>query len=100
MAALVGIIVAGTAGYIAVLILVGVGTALFTFTQGLEVVVEGHVQEVLGRRRMEREITGMSGSEAKLAQAGADRVVNPQGFGGAASPPSFSSPTWPSSSMS
>ncbi|HKY76215.1 MAG TPA: potassium channel protein [Acidimicrobiia bacterium] len=97
LAALVGIIVAGTAGYIAlgfpwldalyqtvttvatvgfrevqplsaggqaftiVLILVGVGTALFTFTQVLEVVVEGHVQEVLGRRRMEREITQMSG---------------------------------------
>ena len=97
LAALVGIIVAGTAGYIAlgfpwldalyqtvttvatvgfrevqplsaggqaftiVLILVGVGTALFTFTQVLEVVVEGHVQEVLGRRRMEREITRMSG---------------------------------------
>jgi len=97
LAALVGIIVAGTVGYIAlgfpwldalyqtvttvatvgfrevqplsaggqaftiVLILVGVGTALFTFTQVLEVVVEGHVQEVLGRRRMEREITRMSG---------------------------------------
>jgi voltage-gated potassium channel len=97
LAALVGIIVAGTVGYIAlgfpwldalyqtvttvatvgfrevqplsaggqaftiVLILVGVGTALFTFTQVLEVVVEGHVQEVLGRRRMEREIIRMSG---------------------------------------
>ena len=97
LAALVGIIVAGTVGYIAlgfpwldalyqtvttvatvgfrevqplsaggqaftiVLILVGVGTALFTFTQVLEVVVEGHVQEVLGRRRMEREITRMEG---------------------------------------
>jgi voltage-gated potassium channel len=97
LAALVGIIVAGTVGYIAlgfpwldalyqtvttvatvgfrevqplsaggqaftiVLILVGVGTALFTFTQVLEVVVEGSLQEVLGRRRMEREITRMSG---------------------------------------
>jgi voltage-gated potassium channel len=97
LAALVGIIVAGTVGYVAlgfrwldalyqtvttvttvgfrevqplsaggqvftiVLILVGVGTALFTFTQVLEVVVEGHVQEVLGRRRMEREIARMSG---------------------------------------
>jgi voltage-gated potassium channel len=97
LAALVGIIVAGTVGYIAlgfpwldalyqtvttvatvgfrevqplsaggqaftiVLILVGVGTALFTFTQVLEVVVEGHVQEMLGRRRMEREIIRMSG---------------------------------------
>jgi voltage-gated potassium channel len=97
LAALVGIIVAGTVGYAAlgfpwldalyqtvttvttvgfrevqplsaggqaftiVLILVGVGTALFTFTQVLEVVVEGHVQEVLGRRRMEREIARMAG---------------------------------------
>ena len=97
VAALVGVIVAGTVGYIAlgfpwldalyqtvttvatvgfrevqpltaggqaftiVLILVGVGTALYTFTQVLEVVVEGHVQEVLGRRRMEREIARMSG---------------------------------------
>ena len=97
LAALVGIIVAGTVGYIAlgfpwldalyqtvttvatvgfrevqplsaggqaftiILILVGVGTALFTFTQGLEVVVEGSLQEVLGRKRMEREITRMSG---------------------------------------
>jgi voltage-gated potassium channel len=97
LAALVGIIVAGTVGYTVlgfpwldalyqtvttvttvgfrevqpltaggqaftiVLILVGVGTALFTFTQVLEVVVEGHVQKVLGRRRMEREIARMSG---------------------------------------
>ena len=97
VAALVGIIVAGTVGYAAlgfawldalyqtvttvstvgfrevhplsaggqaftiVLILVGVGTALYTFTQVLEVVVEGHVQEVLGRRRMEREIARMAG---------------------------------------
>jgi len=96
VAALVGVIVAGTVGYMAfgfpwldalyqtvttvatvgfrevhplssggqaftiVLILVGVGTALYTFTQGLEVVVEGHIQEVLGRRRMEREIARMS----------------------------------------
>jgi voltage-gated potassium channel len=97
VAALVGIIVAGTAGYMAfgfslldalyqtvttvatvgfrevhplsaggqaftiVLILLGVGTALFTFTQGLEVVVEGHIQKVFGRRRMEREIARMAG---------------------------------------
>ncbi len=97
VAALVGVIMAGTAGYIALgfpwldalyqtvttvatvgfrevqpldaagqaftiaLILVGVGTALYTFTQVLEVVVEGHVQEVLGRRRMERELARMSG---------------------------------------
>jgi voltage-gated potassium channel len=97
VAALIGVIVVGTVGYIAlgfpwldalyqtvttvatvgfrevhplssggqaftiVLILVGVGTALYTFTQGLEVVVEGHIAEVLGRRRMQREIARMSG---------------------------------------
>jgi voltage-gated potassium channel len=97
LAALIGIVVAGTVGYVAlgfpwldalyqtvttvstvgfrevqplsaggqvftiVLILVGVGTALYTFTQVLEVVVEGHVQEVLGRRRMEREIARLAG---------------------------------------
>ena len=44
-----------------VLILVGVGTALFTFTVLLETVVEGHVGDLLGRRRMEREIAGLHG---------------------------------------
>ncbi len=43
------------------LILVGVATALYTFTLVLEAVVEGHVQEALGRKRMEREIGRMSG---------------------------------------
>ena len=42
-----------------VLILVGVGTALYTFTQLLETVVEGHVGDLLGRRRMEREIASL-----------------------------------------
>jgi voltage-gated potassium channel len=96
VAALVGVIVAGTVGYMAlgfawldalyqtvttvatvgfrevqplsgggqvftiVLILVGVATALYTFTLVLEAVVEGQVQEVLGRKRMEREIARMS----------------------------------------
>jgi voltage-gated potassium channel len=97
LAALVGVVVAGTAGYMALgfpfldalyqtvttvatvgfrevqpldsagqiftigLVLVGVATALYTFTLVLEAVVEGHVQEVLGRKRMEREIARMSG---------------------------------------
>jgi voltage-gated potassium channel len=38
-------------------------------------------------------------SAAKLQRAGADRVVNPQEIGGAASPPSCCVPTSPSSSM-
>jgi voltage-gated potassium channel len=97
VAALVGVLVIGTGGYLALgfpfldaayqtvttvatvgyrevrplsavgqiftmgLILVGVATALYTFTLILEAVVEGHVQEVLGRKRMEREIARMSG---------------------------------------
>ena len=44
-----------------VLILFGVGTALYTFTVLLEIVVEGHVSNLLGRRRMEREIAGLRG---------------------------------------
>ena len=39
-----------------VLILVGVGTALYTFTVLLETLIEGHVSNLLGRRRMERDI--------------------------------------------
>ncbi len=34
------------------LILVGVGTALYTFTVTLELLIEGHVRELVGRRRM------------------------------------------------
>ncbi len=44
-----------------VLILVGVGTALYTFSVVLETLVEGRLSEVFGRRRMERAIAGMSG---------------------------------------
>ena len=42
-----------------VLVLVGVGVALFTFTLLLEALVEGQVRNLLGRRRMERELTRM-----------------------------------------
>jgi len=42
-----------------VLILVGVGTALYTFTVTLEVVIEGHLRNVLRRRHMERQIDQM-----------------------------------------
>ena len=44
-----------------VLILVGVGTALYSLTLVLEAVVEGHLSEVYGRRRMERQIARMTG---------------------------------------
>ena len=43
------------------LILGGVGTALYSFTLVLEAVVEGQLQEVLGRRRMDRQIARMDG---------------------------------------
>ena len=42
-----------------VLILVGVGTALYTFSVVLETLIEGHLPELFGRRRMEREIDAM-----------------------------------------
>ena len=42
-----------------VLILFGVGTALYTFTVLLEAVIEGHVGNLLGRRRMERGIANL-----------------------------------------
>jgi voltage-gated potassium channel len=43
------------------LILVGVGTALYTFGVMLEALIEGQLQQHLGRRRMYREIDRMSG---------------------------------------
>lgn len=97
LAALVGVLVVGTGGYMAfgfplldamyqtvttvttvgfrevhplstggrvftmALILGGVGTALYSFTLVLEAVVEGQLQEVLGRRRMDRQIARMEG---------------------------------------
>jgi len=44
-----------------VLILLGVGTALYTFSVVLETLFEGHLQELFGRRRMERQIEALSG---------------------------------------
>ena len=43
------------------LILVGVGTALYTFGILLEALIEGHLRQQLGRRRMERQIGRMTG---------------------------------------
>ncbi|MDQ1438422.1 MAG: voltage-gated potassium channel [Acidimicrobiaceae bacterium] len=42
-----------------VVVLVGVSTALYTFGVLLESLVEGHVRDLLGRRRMERRIQDM-----------------------------------------
>lgn len=43
------------------LILVGVGTALYTLTVMLEVLLEGRVNDLFGRRRMQRRIDELSG---------------------------------------
>ncbi|HWG63044.1 MAG TPA: potassium channel protein [Streptosporangiaceae bacterium] len=53
----------GTAGKIftIVLIIVGVGTALYAFGVVLESLVEGHLSHHFERRRMERDIARMSG---------------------------------------
>jgi voltage-gated potassium channel len=71
-----------------VLILIGVGTALYTFSVLLESLLEGHLARLFGRRRMERQIEGLHdhvivcgwgrvgraiGTE--LAAAGTDLVV-------------------------
>jgi voltage-gated potassium channel len=44
-----------------VLILVGVGTVLYTITALIGLVLEGDLLELVGRRRMDRKIAGMSG---------------------------------------
>ena len=44
-----------------ILILVGVGTALYTFSVVLEMLLEGHLGQLFGRRRMERQISTMRG---------------------------------------
>jgi voltage-gated potassium channel len=42
-----------------VLILVGVGTVLYAFSVVLEAIIEGHLRDLFGRRRMERRIGAM-----------------------------------------
>jgi voltage-gated potassium channel len=44
-----------------VLILAGVSTVLYAFGVVLEAILEGHLRDLFGRRRMERTIAGMSG---------------------------------------
>lgn len=45
--------------YTIALILVGVGTVLYTFTTLLEALVEGQISDLVGRRRMERRIAAL-----------------------------------------
>jgi len=51
----------GVKAFTIVLILLGVGTALYTFTVTLELLIDGHMRELLRRRKVEREIEGMTG---------------------------------------
>jgi voltage-gated potassium channel len=85
-----------------VLIVVGVGTALYAFSVVLESLVEGHLRQHFERRRMERDIARMSGHTivcgwgrvgravaAHLAGQGATVVVvdlDPQRVAGVAHP--------------
>lgn len=43
------------------LIVTGVSITLYTFTLAVQVVIEGHLREFLGRRKMDRSIAGMRG---------------------------------------
>ncbi len=52
---------AGSKVFTIILILVGVGTALYTFSAVLEVLIEGHMQDLVRRRKMARDIAHMSG---------------------------------------
>ncbi len=49
-----------------VLILAGVGTALYTLTMVLELLVEGHVGEAMERRRMDRQIEALRRARHRL----------------------------------
>ena len=51
----------GSKVFTILVILVGVGTALFTFSAVREVLIEGHMRDLVRRRRMERNIARMSG---------------------------------------
>jgi voltage-gated potassium channel len=52
---------AGGKVFTIVLILLGVGTALYCFSTVLEVLIEGHMRDLVRRRSMERSIDRMSG---------------------------------------
>jgi voltage-gated potassium channel len=52
---------AGSKAFTIALILVGVGAALYTFSSVLELVIEGHMRNLVRRRKMERDIARMQG---------------------------------------
>ncbi len=49
----------GSKAFTIILILVGVGTALYTFSAVLEVLIDGHMRDLIRRRKMERDIDWM-----------------------------------------
>ena len=51
----------GVKAFTVFLILFGVGTALYTFTVTLELLIDGHMRELIRRRRMDRDIAAMHG---------------------------------------
>lgn len=51
---------AGSKAFTIALILVGVGTALYTFSAVLELLIEGHMRDLVRRRKMQRDIARMS----------------------------------------
>jgi voltage-gated potassium channel len=77
---------AGSKVFTIVLILLGVGTALYTFSAVLEALIEGHMQDLVRRHRMDRDIArmhehvivcgwGRVGREVARFLVGADRDV-------------------------
>ncbi len=50
---------AGSKVFTIILILVGVGTALYTFSAVLEVLIDGHIRDLVRRRKMQRDIDRM-----------------------------------------
>jgi voltage-gated potassium channel len=51
----------GSKVFTIILILVGVGTALYTFSAVLEVLIDGHIRNLVRRRKMDRDIARMNG---------------------------------------
>jgi voltage-gated potassium channel len=67
--------------YTIVLALVGVGTVLYTLTLTLELVLEGQLGNLWGRRRMQRDIDGLEGHAVvcgwgRVGRAAADQLAH------------------------
>ena len=62
-------------------IITGVSTVLYTFTLGVQVVVEGQLREFVGRRRMDKKIAGMRDHVivcgwGRVGKAAAEDILN------------------------